>query len=78
MDRKISSYDWSIIDKVEDPSDGVRQLNDALWSMYNDIFPLIKIRMSYTYQASMHLSVYPLMLTSQLYLYQKLKVNWVF
>ena len=47
MERMMSSYDWTSLDAyLDNPSDAVTHLNNAIWSMYDISFPLIKVKMS--------------------------------
>lgn len=46
MDRRLEFHDWSIFDTIDDPADCVQLLNGSLWSLFNDSFPLITVKVS--------------------------------
>ena len=46
MMRKLETCDWSHIHNCNNVNDTVTLLNDTITNMFNDCFPLIKVKMS--------------------------------
>ena len=46
MDKKMDQFDWERFTISDDPSDNVRRLSETLFLMFNECFPVIKVRMS--------------------------------
>ena len=46
MDKKLDVHDWSIFDTLDDLTESAQLLNNTLWSMFNDSFPLITVKTS--------------------------------
>ena len=46
MDCKLAECDWSQISAHNDVNDMVNELSDTLTLMYNECFPLIKVKIS--------------------------------
>ena len=46
MEKRLEEYNWAIANNSRDVSEAVSILTDAIGRMYNDCFPLIKIKIS--------------------------------
>ena len=46
MNVKLELCDWSDILGLDDPEECVRVLNDRLWIMFDESFPLIRVKVS--------------------------------
>ena len=46
MHKKMDQFDWERSTISDGPSDNVRRLSEALFLMFNECFPIIKVRMS--------------------------------
>ena len=46
METKLSAFDWNSINNLDNPEESVKLLNASLWSMFNESFPLIRVRVS--------------------------------
>ena len=47
MESKLNNFDWEqAIVNPEDPSESVRLFNETLLRMFNECFPLIKVKVS--------------------------------
>lgn len=46
METKPSAFDWNSINNLDNPEESVKLLNASLWSMFNESFPLILVRVS--------------------------------
>ena len=45
METKLSAYDWNSIN-LDNPEERAKLLNTSLWSMFNESFPLVRVRVS--------------------------------
>ena len=46
MDRRLEECDLNFADTLDDPEECVKLFNDKLWSIFDERFPLIKVKMS--------------------------------
>ena len=46
METKLSVFDWNSINNLDNPEESVKLLNTSLWSMFNESFPLVRVRVS--------------------------------
>ena len=46
MDVRLELCDWSDILGLDDPEECARVLNNRLWTMFDESFPLIRVRVS--------------------------------
>ena len=46
METKLSAFDWNSINNLDNPEESVKLLNTSLWSMFNESFPLVRVRVS--------------------------------
>ena len=46
METKLSAFDWISINNLDNPEERVKLLNTSLWSMFNESFPLVRVRVS--------------------------------
>ena len=46
METKLSAFDWTSINNLDNPEKSVKLLNTSLWSMFNESFPLVRVRVS--------------------------------
>ena len=46
MDKKMDQFDWERFTISDDPSENVRRLSETLLLMFNECFPIIKVRIS--------------------------------
>ena len=46
MDKKMDQFDWEHFTISDDPSENVRCLSETLLLMFNECFPIIKVRIS--------------------------------
>jgi hypothetical protein len=46
MEKRLKEYNWTSVNITSDASEAVSILTDAIGGMYNDCFPLIKVKVS--------------------------------
>ena len=46
MEKRLKEYNWTSVNNTRDASEAVSILTDAIGGMYNDCFPLIKVKVS--------------------------------
>ena len=46
MEKRLKEYNWTSVNNTMDASEAVSILTDAIGRMYNDCFPLIKVKVS--------------------------------
>ena len=46
MTRKLETWDWNQIHDCNDVNDAVTLFNDTITNLFNECFPLIKVKMS--------------------------------
>ena len=46
METKLSALDWNSISNLDNPEESAKLLNTSLWSMFNESFPLVRVRVS--------------------------------
>ena len=46
METKLSAFDWNSINNLDNPKESAKLLNTSLWSMFNESFPLVRVRVS--------------------------------
>ena len=46
MDTKLSAFDFTSINNLDNPEESAKLLNTSLWSMFNESFPLVRVRVS--------------------------------
>ena len=46
METKLSAFDWISINNLDNPEESMKLLNTSLWSMFNESFPLVRVRVS--------------------------------
>jgi hypothetical protein len=46
MEKRLKEYSWTSVNNTRDASEAVSILTDAIGSMYNHCFPLIKVKVS--------------------------------
>jgi len=46
METKLRAFDWNSIKNLDNPEESAKLLNTSLWSMFNERFPLVRVRVS--------------------------------
>ena len=46
METKLSAFDWNSINNLDNPEESAKLLYTSLWSMFNESFPLVRVRVS--------------------------------
>ena len=46
MEKRLKEYNWTSVNNTRDASEAVSILTDAIGGMFNDCFPLIKVKVS--------------------------------
>jgi hypothetical protein len=47
MEKRLKEYNWTSVNNTRDASEAVSILTDAIGGMYNDCFPLAKVKVSF-------------------------------